>query len=369
MLPTALDRLLDARRDAYKLANAHPPPETVAPCVDGYLLASALQKAIRRNDLGTARRAGHEMLRRDPRRLWHRLAVVALEDVGLGDPNLAAEVVVVARSPQWRRQVGGDAHALDVVLTSACCAIKDRSADHALSVLRYDPPTPGRSKELARQSRRRRIDFVANCDNQLDERVFVASIIVGGDGSPDPLALVDLLRRLREIGVPETLIDACSLHEARNRDRLALVLPLLWLVWRKEGCRVGTETQALRHHDIGGIPDYAFDPLHTRVGRRAVGLWIGSFLRRPSYTATQVAMALWNGEAAVLANRLTWPAGERLRVRAHAADLTSTGLPPRRHDEIREWIDANILALQPARIAAWKEALKTTQPSRERGAE
>lgn len=368
MPPTALDRLLNARRDSYRLANANPPPEPLSSCVDVYLLASALQKAIRRSDLGTARRAGHEMLRRDPRRVWHRLAVTALEDIGLGDPSLAAEIVAVARSPQWRRQVGGDGQALDVVLTGACCAIRDRSADHALSVLRHDPPPPARRKELERQSRRRQMDFVADCDSQLDERVFVASLIVGGDGSPDSLALTDLLRRLREIGVPETLIDACRLHGVRNGDKLALVLPLIWLVWRKEGCRIGTVAQVLHDRDIGGIPDYAFDPLHTRVGRRAVGLWMGSFLKRPPFTTSQVAMALWNGEAAALANRLTWPAGERLRVRAHAADLTSTGLPPRRHEELREWIDANILALQPARIAAWKEVLKSARPSRIQGA-
>jgi hypothetical protein len=230
--------------------------------------------------------------------------------------------------------------------------------------LRHDPPPPGRRKELARQSRRKRIDFVANCEQQLDERMFVASLIVGGDGSPDPLALADLLRRLREIGVPETLIDACKLHGVRNGDRLALVLPLLWLVWRKEGCKIATVDQVLHQQDIGALPDYAFDPLHTRVGRRAVGLWMGSFLKRPPFTASQVAMALWNGEAAALANRLTWPTGERLRVRAHAADLISTGLPPRRHDEIREWVESNILALQPARIAAWKEVLKTASPGR-----
>jgi hypothetical protein len=219
---TALDRLLDARRDAYSQSKPSPPPEPLPSCVDVYLLASALQKAIRRSDLGTARRTGHEMLRRDGRRLWRRLAITALEDIGLGDPNLAAEMVGIAKDHRWRRQIGGDGRALDVVLTGACCAIKDRSADHALSILRHDPPAPARRKELAGQSRRKRMDFVADCDNQLDERLFVASLVVG-DGAPHPHALSDLLIRLREIGVPETLIDACSLSLLNTRSARCLL--------------------------------------------------------------------------------------------------------------------------------------------------
>ena len=49
---------------------------------------------------------------------------------------------------------------------------------------------------------------------------------------------------------------------------------------------------------IGEWPAYVFDPLHARVCRRAVVLWLRSYLTRPPFSASQVAAALWNGEGA-----------------------------------------------------------------------
>lgn len=99
-------------------------PELPAPFrhADPYLLASAVQKAIRRGDIATGRRAGHQLLRLDRQRLWRRLAVIALEDIGVADIDVAAELVGIATLPAARRLLGGDARALDITLTCACAS-------------------------------------------------------------------------------------------------------------------------------------------------------------------------------------------------------------------------------------------------------
>ena len=57
---------------------------------DRWLLASALQKAIRRGSVGIAVGTALEVLDLNASYLWRRLCVVALEDIGFGDPLTCA---------------------------------------------------------------------------------------------------------------------------------------------------------------------------------------------------------------------------------------------------------------------------------------
>lgn len=52
---------------------------------DQWLLASAMQKAIRRGEVNTAMRAGYTLWNIDRQRFWRRLHIVALEDTGVAD--------------------------------------------------------------------------------------------------------------------------------------------------------------------------------------------------------------------------------------------------------------------------------------------
>ncbi|HJW41054.1 MAG TPA: hypothetical protein VJ476_07475, partial [Rhizomicrobium sp.] len=79
---------------------------------DPWLLASCVQKAIRRDELLLARRAAHHLLKLDPQRLWRRLLTIGLEDIGIGDIAVAAELVGLASVPQARRLFGGNEAAL-----------------------------------------------------------------------------------------------------------------------------------------------------------------------------------------------------------------------------------------------------------------
>src|ERR1700722_15965052 len=51
---------------------------------DRWLASSVLQKAIRRGDVLIAQRAVRTLYRHDPRSAWHRLVIIAFEDVGIG---------------------------------------------------------------------------------------------------------------------------------------------------------------------------------------------------------------------------------------------------------------------------------------------
>ncbi len=99
---------------------------------DKWVLASGLQKAIRRGELRTARSCAATLIQGDKQMLWRRLQVTALEDVGVGDAALVTQVIAAAAHANWRNQAGGDAKVVSYLVDRMCAAPKDRSADYLL---------------------------------------------------------------------------------------------------------------------------------------------------------------------------------------------------------------------------------------------
>jgi replication-associated recombination protein RarA len=60
--------------------------------------ASALQKAVRRSDSEAAVYWSRELLDHHPHYLWHRLAIIASEDIGLANPTLPATLAALRQS-------------------------------------------------------------------------------------------------------------------------------------------------------------------------------------------------------------------------------------------------------------------------------
>lgn len=94
---------------------------------------SALQKEIRRGNTENASLLAYEMITTSAEmdnKLWHRLMVISVEDVGMGDPQAP---VLIYTLYQMRQTVGPGASerwlfALHAV-RSLCEATKDRSSD------------------------------------------------------------------------------------------------------------------------------------------------------------------------------------------------------------------------------------------------
>jgi len=94
---------------------------------------SALQKSLRRGLLDNALLLGWEMFLTSPEmeeKLWSRLCVISVEDVGLGNPQAPVLVETLYQMHQRYPRPAGDrflfaAHAIRVIATSA----KERSSD------------------------------------------------------------------------------------------------------------------------------------------------------------------------------------------------------------------------------------------------
>ncbi|MDR5727947.1 MAG: hypothetical protein RB191_11030 [Terriglobia bacterium] len=342
---------------AYDLAAAHvdvepPPPFAHA---DVHLLASALQKAVRRGDLPIARRAGHQLHALDRQRLWRRLAVIALEDIGIASIETVADVIAISALRASRRLLGGDIPALDIALTRACAAVKDRTGDHLGSIINREPVDEMDRVALHQASPHALLAVLASSDLPWTRRLHAGVLAAGrSDGpfhpsAPNIGAVFDVLL---EMGAPSPLVTACQVYAARQRDLLPVCVPFASVLAKaNHGGAVARDLPP--SEQIGELPDFSFDPLHTRLGRRAVDLWLRSYLMKQPWLPRQAAAALWNAESAACDRTLDWSMSDAIRERAHRSDLLARGVPCERHDELMGWIARERPALNAARTAVW----------------
>jgi hypothetical protein len=369
-VPTAPDLLFQFLRDRshdlaeINLADKRPEPFSGA---DQWLLASTVQKSIRRGDITTARRAGHQLLRLDRTRLWRRLMTVALEDIGIADTDVAAELIAISTQSQSRRLLGGDACALDIALIRACGAAKDRTGDHFCSILGREQVDDAERAVLKAASSNALLAMLAKSDLPWSRRLR-AGALLAGHPSVDHNAVNPGVSNARavftvflDMGVPPYLIAACQVYASRARDLLPICIPFAWCLWQSSGAQiVVARHDAPKSEFIGDLPDYAFDPIHTRLGKRAIDLFLRAHLTKPQFTPRQVAACLWNAESAACDRTLSWPLGDQIRERAHRADLLFRGLPIERHAELNAWIARERPALTAARLAVWNSAVRVS---------
>ena len=337
-------------------------PKTPAPFLhaDPWLLASLLQKAVRRGELAMARRAGHQLLNVDPTRLWRRVMVTALEDIGLGDPDCAVLLVGLAALPQARRLLGSNGAALDVALRLGCEAVKDRSGDGFGSIAR-EMALAVESHSLNDASTNARLAVLASSYLPWRRRLRAALLLAESDAmaAERALAFAPISEVFRAQGVPGELMDACEVYRFKARDPLAFFVPLAYGMWLGQGAPRATITHGLPAPGfIGELPDYTFDPIRTRLGRRAVDLWLRSYLEKPPFDARQVAIALWNMESGACARTLDWPLGREIKEQGAFADYAGRGVPLGGHEALMAWVAKEQSVLACARTAVWQSALR-----------
>jgi hypothetical protein len=318
---------------------------------DPWLLASCLQKAIRRDEPLLARRAAQQLLRLDPQRLWRRILTIALEDIGIGDIAVAAQLVGLSGLPQARRLFGGAERALDFAVLQACSAVKDRTADHFSSVARRRPRSASDTATAQRVLGATGIPW--------HQRLGAVLSLSMGDGARQRAETFDFVgETFRAAGAPELLLCTCQIYARRSRDSLGAFVLLAWALQQPQIGTVIVSSGVPATTDIGGWPAYVFDPIRTRSGRRAVDLWLRSYLQRPLFDAGQVAAALWNWESAACRHQLHWPLGDLIAQEAHCADLLERDLALSRHSDIHDWVVAEQSVLSCARSAVWQGLLR-----------
>jgi hypothetical protein len=247
--------------------------------VDTWIARSILQKAIRRGLTSLAHRAAATLVSADPRTLWRRLLVTALEDLGPGEFETTARIVAVMQSRSWRQRMGGDWRVVAPLITQACAGTRDQSANELSNVAQYAPELSTFKSGLCEGSLTDLIAVAADPTRGVFERGVAVLLAVGGDCGTDapahilrdPTALFDAFETSGEAGHATTIY-----REAFRLSGLALA-PLC-------ACLSGpsSDLQLIAKGDVelpkvswsDGIPLFALDQ-YTRTGKAALRNYVG----------------------------------------------------------------------------------------------
>lgn len=269
----AIDRLLVAHLEdhAQEVPSCGPILELGAD--QKWINASALQKAIRRGQASRATRHALAGMRLDPKYVLRRLAVCALEDIGIGD--LAGVAMTLAAIGAIKGRPINEASSWAQYLAERLArGPKSRLACDLLSLVDYQASATERAGHLV-YARPTELDRLLRLPDPTSQ--MLASCRFGGcrvaPAGTTPVggkqARLTLMRRLVNARTPLLLCYISDRAAGRLREAMfASVLPI-WgsLMLEPELSIAGREIGC--SPDIGSFAAEAFD-LHTRSGKVAL---------------------------------------------------------------------------------------------------
>jgi hypothetical protein len=367
-------KIFDPQNDqiAQEIQN-HPPLEpTNMMAADKWVLASAFQKAIRRGELEIAQSAGLSLLLEDKQMLYRRLHVLAVEDVGVGDIDLAICILAATGDAKTRQLLGGDQVVLSYLIERLCGAVLDRSADHMLSIAQDHPHLEDARWDLGRAPINELFDQIKSPDIPLTIRAVAAWYAAGtkqfrSDGLWSRQGdLEGLFGTYLGMGVDEALLDACRVAIRKMRNPLPLFVPLIWSGFRQSAVNMVEEIDIPDTRYVEGIPAYALGG-HTRLGKRALREFLrqcepirkclGQHLSDTGWQDTS-DVAVFHVESAVVKRQRLWDGFDDLKTLGIEGDVCRNGLKPEAVSDLLAIVRENMPLLDDIRV----EILEALQP-------
>ncbi|MBX7532047.1 hypothetical protein K3165_03805 [Qipengyuania sp. 1XM1-15A] len=272
----SIDRLLwDEVESAVFESRVRPFQHDSLYTADKWLTTSALQKCIRRGHSELAERYVRSGVRIDADHTFRRLAIIALEDVGLGDLKLIATTLAILGNKLRRRSLGEERLAVHLAVQMSR-AIKSRLSCEMLSLVEYDNEA-GKIAERVSGLDAVALSNIVQSEDFGSTRQLVSLWLLHGTDRLRSRQLVSiagqgqrgLLRLLIDQSAPLIFHYIVRMGLSRCRDSLALPYVLLAKFADQNPllCTVRGETP--RPTLIGSYPYFAYD-MHTRIGRRAI---------------------------------------------------------------------------------------------------
>lgn len=336
---------------------------------DLWLAASALQKAIRRGDRRTARTAVSILVETAPDRLWRRLVVIALEDIGIADLALVAAVLWVSGRAAWRRQHGGEEAVAAALVDALCRAPKCRDACDTLVVADLHPVLARLRQTFTEFDDGELASMVADPGQPLAGRVLAAWLLAGTERFPAAQiaprhgsirALLDVFDHL---GVGADVLDIAAKGATRTQEAHPISLPLISAQAAIAGGFKVLEEECPSLGFVAGWPSEAID-MHTRPGRRALSLFVAGDNKglnrvlggvRPGFRAEIVGTAAFRVEGAAVDRRLTYRGSDQILTDAEVAHLTWAGGTQEMAAELLDRVRRDLHRLHDCRVKAMGE--------------
>lgn len=290
---------------------------------DPFVAKSMLQKAIRRADTGKAEQAAWYLVRFNEQGFWRRLCIIVLEDIGLANIALVAQVLQAEKDPQLRSNLGGPEKVGLALVSAMCASPKDRTTDDLIDAIGNDDYSCCKA-DVSELPEAAQAALVSSASAPVQERA-IAALQLSPASSPSRRARAWclLLERFPEETLSPCIKAAATLGLQRTKSEMALHMALLS---RDLPAAPNQSDEAFPPSvDLNGLPSWTLDG-HTRLGLQAFRLAlkrsprIGTFLRRWATgtvsPAKTVAGLVFRVESAQLKRRLDWSIGQQLKKEA-----------------------------------------------------
>ncbi len=326
-----------------------------SPAADRWVLASNLQKAIRRGMSGTAALTSHWMHDVDPSYVWQRLMVIAYEDIGLADGDLCRDVLAVCRSTQFQRS-RGRARVAAYLATRLADARKSRSLcdlsvilemqqrrDHLRSTMTALSPS-----ELTAISCNESLPTLrrAAALRELAGYRITTYRVVEAFVRPTPSAMSEIADRLRLSPTHRTLY----LEGQRGAEGMNAFVPLV----AQTNNEATSTNGSFKFEGVRGVLFSAIDK-HTRVGGRCIAALLRerkelrdffSSARRP---VAAFGSVLFFVEGGLLNISVTGKDHDDWARQCEAAFIESNGLEREKHGTAHQLVTRHLSRLNELR--------------------
>jgi hypothetical protein len=341
---------------------AAPTPVVEPMQVDRWLATSVLQKAVRRGDSTYALRAASALWHIDRQKLYQRLAVIACEDVGAGNPVLVTDVLTAVSSSVWRRRVGCLRVAL-FLTRQLCKSVKSRIADDLYIQAERAPEYAPLRARLAMADDETLAGIVADVDAGLVKRGLALWLLAGTRKFPSDVipsrhgVVTDAIESLRMLSAPVALVESCIAVVGRLSHPLSLFMPLIWQEVQKHQAELSVQHNAIPAPiEVEDVPLYSCD-MFTRVGGASFRRLQKAVPELQRFSTRQVGLANFYREGALLDKALTSPYLDTFRQAGEMADIEGNGMDIPSYLGLRDSLDHHATLLDGIRTEQLQQHL------------
>ena len=358
---------------------------------DTYIAKSQLQKAIRRGETNFAIQAGTFLLQSNERSFWRRLVISAVEDIGVANLDLIAQVCIAAGDKRLRHRLGGSERVATTLTRELCASRKDRSTDDLHEIIVRSRRTHTCLENLRKMPRKERINIAINCveaneffratnctgkiklnnANNCTDHAYIrmlAALTLAetfddlSDYQPRYSEWRYLLDETLHSGIARCTKEVALLALKRSGSVLAIVLPFLQAL--TDPTPPAKKDDFPPETNIDGLPSWVLNG-HTRVGLSAFRMYLARSARMKTFIRTHadgrlppvriIAALVFHLESGVLNKRLQRPEGLQLR---RDAEAIGWGLPDEVVGEARHILASEFGLLNACRTEALEHYLR-----------
>jgi hypothetical protein len=323
-------------------------------------IVSGIQKAVRRNKPNSAKVLTYGLNQIDKAYLKYRLAVIAVEDVGIGNLLPAAQLFYILRNKDFRDQIGEEKELMLYlhIIEQMAIGPKDRNSTEVSVLWKKWKDKDGSEWDHIGKF------FGGDCyhEETLGKAMWAVTSLAKGEGGGKP----ELVAAYRECEVPEAVIYVAMHSLARMPYTLGAGLGLVWHLLEKSSYQgILDDADLLDDGQVGAYTAATFDK-HTSEGKKAIThwrkqypameQWLGEFLKADKSVSDALGMLLFDWEGSRCCHRLDYDGSEYLQRNAQIKIDSSALTHPIGEQFSKKWLhDEKVYAaLYNARMLASK---------------